>query len=363
MPGYRTALAVRVMAALGFCLLFNIALFAQDPNFYIYLGFGQSNMAGAGDIETQDKTVDARFQMMAPQDCPSLNRSIGKWYSAVPPLWGCPSGGLGPCDYFGRTMVQKLSSPIKVGVIVIGIPGCDIRMFHKTDNKGLEAYTYNYIPSKYNSSGYAWLVDLAKLAQKDGVIKGFLVHQGETMPDSLTWPQLVKSIYDSLMIDLKLTPSKIPLLAGEVLYKNAGGVADTHNIYIHKLPGVLPNSYIISASGLAGKDQYHFTAASERIFGARYADTMLMAQQKITNSKTTIPVSRQTMHPVRYASGAVWITLQESFTYTITGLNGVVLESGVGKAAQSVGSHIAAGAYFLSVTGKTMRFTEKIIRT
>lgn len=35
---------------------------APDPNFHIYLAFGQSNMEGQGDIGQQDKTVDERFQ-------------------------------------------------------------------------------------------------------------------------------------------------------------------------------------------------------------------------------------------------------------------------------------------------------------
>jgi hypothetical protein len=37
----------------------------QDPNFHIYLCFGQSNMEGHGPIEAQDLTpaVDLRFQV------------------------------------------------------------------------------------------------------------------------------------------------------------------------------------------------------------------------------------------------------------------------------------------------------------
>jgi uncharacterized membrane protein len=41
-------LAVTIMAP---------ASFAQDPNFYIFLAFGQSNMDGAGTIESQDRDV------------------------------------------------------------------------------------------------------------------------------------------------------------------------------------------------------------------------------------------------------------------------------------------------------------------
>ena len=35
-----------------------------NPNFHIYLAFGQSNMDGAGEIEDQDLIVSERFKMM-----------------------------------------------------------------------------------------------------------------------------------------------------------------------------------------------------------------------------------------------------------------------------------------------------------
>jgi hypothetical protein len=342
-----------------FFLLSGVPIFAQDPNFHLYLGFGQSNMAGAGAIETQDKTVDSRFQMMAPQDCSDLTRSIGKWYAAIPPLWGCPSGGLGPCDYFGRTMVKNLPSPIKIGVIVIGIPGCDIRLFDKKNSQGLEAYTYDYIPAKYNKSAYAWLVDLAKLAQKDGVIKGFLLHQGETMPDSDKWPGQVKAVYDSLIADLKLDPSHTPLLAGEMLYQNKGGACGSHNTTVAKLPSVIPNSYVISASGLSGKDTYHFDAAGERTFGARYAEKML-SLEPTAGKKDNLATSNQTLRSFIYKNGAVKIKLSGKFSYRITNVCGALIEAGNGSGILSTGTNLTPGIYFLSVGHTTGCFTDKI---
>lgn len=44
---------------------------SQDPNFNIYLCFGQSNMEGNTRIETQDTIgVNKRFQVMVAVDCP-----------------------------------------------------------------------------------------------------------------------------------------------------------------------------------------------------------------------------------------------------------------------------------------------------
>jgi hypothetical protein len=44
-----------------------------DPNFHVYLAFGQSNMEGFPGIEQQDKIgVDKRFQMLAAVDFAAL---------------------------------------------------------------------------------------------------------------------------------------------------------------------------------------------------------------------------------------------------------------------------------------------------
>ena len=153
-----------------------------DPNFYVFLCFGQSNMDGAGRIEQQDRTVDERFQVMAAMEMPNLDREKGEWYPAAPPL--CRArGGLGPADYFGRTLVANLPEKVKVGVINVAVPGCKIELFEK-DTFGDYAATapswmIGFIKG-YNDNPYQTLVDLGKLAQKDGVIKGILLHQGES---------------------------------------------------------------------------------------------------------------------------------------------------------------------------------------
>src|SRR5436309_11681871 len=86
---------------------------AQDPKFYIFLCFGQSNMEGAGRIEEQDKTVDERLQVLEAVDAPNLGRKKGSWYPAVPPLCRGRTG-LCPADYFGRTMVASLPKDVRV---------------------------------------------------------------------------------------------------------------------------------------------------------------------------------------------------------------------------------------------------------
>jgi len=254
-------------------------VFSQDPKFYIYLCFGQSNMEGAGAIETVDKTVDSRFKVMEAVDCSNLGRTKGKWYTAVPPLTRCWTG-LSPVDYFGRTMIANLPADIKVGVINVSVGGCKIELFDKINYTSyLSTVTEDWfknIVAEYSGNPYARLVEMAKLAQKDGVIKGILLHQGESNTGDSQWSTKVKGVYNNLIADLGLDPTKVPLLAGEVVNADQGGICASMNTIIAKLPQTIPNSYVISSSKCTdGADNLHFNSAGYRKFGTRYAIKML----------------------------------------------------------------------------------------
>ena len=73
-----------------------------DPNFQIYLCFGQSNMEGIAAIEDIDRTgVNPRFMAMYAVDDEKAGWKKGQWHTAVPPQ-ARPDTGLTPVDYFGR---------------------------------------------------------------------------------------------------------------------------------------------------------------------------------------------------------------------------------------------------------------------
>lgn len=252
--------------------------FAQDPNFYIYLCFGQSNMEGAGRVEEQDKAVDERFVVLEAVDASNLGREKGKWYPAVPPL--CRSRtGIGPADYFGRTMVAHLPKDVRVGVVNVAVAGCKIELFDK-DNYQAYASTapgwMTNIIKEYDGNPYQRLVEMGKLAQKDGVIKGILLHQGESNTNDKQWPDKVKRVYGNLLKDLGLKPEAVPLLAGEVVNADQQGACASMNKIIAELPKTIPTAHVISSAGCAcGRDRLHFTTAGYREFGRRYAEAML----------------------------------------------------------------------------------------
>lgn len=260
-------------------LLLGINCFSQDQNFHIYLCFGQSNMEGNARIEAQDSvSVDPRFQIMETIDCPNLNRTKGNWYTAVPPLCRCRTG-LTPADYFGRTLVANLPEEVKVGVINVSIGGCKIELFDKDNYQTYMETAPDWMKGmvkEYDGNPYGRLVEMAKLAQKDGVIKGILLHQGESNTNDTLWTRKVKVVYDNLLADLNLKPENVPLLAGELVNTDQGGACASMNKIIATLPQTISNSYIIPSEGCPGKpDHLHFTAEGYRILGKRYAAQML----------------------------------------------------------------------------------------
>ena len=271
----------------GFILL-NLSAFSQNKKFYIYLCIGQSNMEGnARQFEAQDSIVDPRFKVMETIDCPNLNRTKGSWYTAVPPLCRCNTG-LTPSDYFGKTMVANLPKNITVGVINVAIGGCKIELFDKDNYQAYAETAPSWMKNmikEYDGNPYARLVEMAKLAQKDGVIKGILLHQGESNTNDTLWTKKVKVVYDNLMKDLKLNPKKTPLLAGETVNADQGGACASMNKIIATLPKTIPNSFVISSAGCPSiNDHLHFTVSGYRELGKRYAVQMLsILGYKITN--------------------------------------------------------------------------------
>lgn len=268
-------------------LLVTSGVFAQkhkpDPKFHIYLCFGQSNMEAGARPEKQDSgKVDSRFQMLATVDNPKLEREMGNWYVAEPPI-NRPENNMGPVDWFGRTMVANMPEDYRVGVINVSVAGAKIELWEKDTYKtyldSAEIWMQN-ICKQYDGNPYQRLVDMAKITQKDGVIKGILIHQGESNSTDPDWPNKVKAIYKNLMKDLKLKPKNVPLLAGELKSKEENGVCYPFNTEIlPNLKTAVPNSYIISSKGVKGvSDQFHFNTTGMRELGRRYAVKMLEIQ-------------------------------------------------------------------------------------
>lgn len=260
---------------------------APDPNFHIYLCFGQSNMEGNARPEAQDyEGVSQRFQVLSAVDFPKYGTKQGEWRTAVPPL-ARPETGLTPVDYFGRTMVANTPDDVRIGVVVVAVGGCKIALF---DKRGCRDYVKREAPDwmqgpirAYGGNPYERLLTLARQAQQQGVIKGVLLHQGESNNTDPQWPVAVKRVYTTLLKDLGLRAEQVPLIAGETVNADHGGTCAAHNAQIARLPQVIPTAHTVSSAQLpCAFDRLHFSALGYRILGERYAKQVLALEGKDT---------------------------------------------------------------------------------
>ncbi|MDR0301026.1 MAG: sialate O-acetylesterase [Treponema sp.] len=269
---------------------------------HIYIAFGQSNMQGPGKIEAQDKAdISDRFQILnvVPAVYNGKYRGVGQWCKAVPPLiipdaniinWkGLPTG-LSPVDYFGRTLTENTPENIIIGVIAVASGDLGLAAFAK-DNATVMKY-YNTTASSTAKQGmdnfgrkmYTRIIDMAKIAQKNGEIKGIIVHQGESGVDNKSgvgWGDLLKLIYDDMLSDLGLEPNSIPILAGQTF---GGGSGNTNgDLNADKIKQFIPKAEVISSVGCDGRlepdgvsiDNIHFGTTGLRELGKRYGAKML----------------------------------------------------------------------------------------
>ena len=260
---------------------------AQDPNFHIYLCFGQSNMEGNARYEDKDmEDVNPRFVSMATMDDTKLGWKKGEWHTAIPPLCR-PYTGLTPADYFGRKMVERLPENVKVGVINVAVGGCDIALFDKVNYGAYLEKQPEWMKNmcrEYDNNPYARLIELARKAQKDGVIKGILMLQGETNTGQQDWPLKVKNVYENILSDLSLDSNSVPLYAGEVVGEDVGGRCASHNPVINRLPEVIPSAHVVSSKGCpCATDSLHYSAEGYRILGKRFAEKVLSVEHGFKN--------------------------------------------------------------------------------
>jgi enterochelin esterase-like enzyme len=250
-----------------------------DPNFYIFLCFGQSNMEGNARPEAVDlESPGPRFLLMPAVDFPNKGRKMGEWCEASAPLCR-PNTGLTPADWFGRTMVASTPENIKIGVIHVAIGGIDIKGFLPDS---IENYAKNKAPqwmkgmlAAYDNNPYERLVTLAKKAQKDGVIKGILMHQGETNTGDPKWAGMVKQVYENLCGDLQLKPEEVNLYVGNIVQAGGKGVCIGCKKQIDELPNTIHTSQVISSDDCSnGPDRLHFDAAGYRELGCRYGEAV-----------------------------------------------------------------------------------------
>ena len=248
---------------LGFATFVN----GQLPNipkedFHLYLLAGQSNMAGRGKVEAQDKKEYSRLLM--------LNKGQ-TWVPAVSPMHFDKSiAGVGPGRSFGLAMMEQ-NPDVVIGLIPCAAGGSAIE---------------TWVPGGYHgqTKSHPWddAIQRTKIAMKDGVLKGILWHQGESDANEARSGKYEERLHDVIArFRAEFNAPNLPFVAAQM------GKFKPWNKYkvvvdrIHrKLPHKVENTDIVSVDGLKHKGDFlHFSAAGSRELGQRYATAMLGLQK------------------------------------------------------------------------------------
>ena len=261
----------RLPFLLGLIAAVSNPLKAADPvdppakeKFHLYLLIGQSNMAGRGTVEDEDKEPHPRVM--------TLNKD-GAWVPAVDPLHtDKPAAGVGLGKTFGIMMAEKDPS-VTIGLIPCAHGGSPIDAWQPG---------VFYPPTK----GHPWddMVTRTQLALRSGVLKGILWHQGESDSGA---PETANA-YEAKLHDLikrlrtQFNAPEVPFVCGQMgIFSELPWNADKQLVdKAHRdLPSKVPQSGFANAEGFHHRgDKVHFDSPSYREFGKRYAAEMIRLQ-------------------------------------------------------------------------------------
>ena len=223
-------------------------------------------MAGRGPLDAESKAVNPRIVMLD---------STNQWVPATDPVhFDKPKVvGVGPAISFAKAMLGR-GSKQTIGLIPAALGGSPIEVWQPN-----AVYLKKFHP-------YDDALARARLAMRQGTLKGIIWHQGESDNDSLhvaVYLEKIAALINRFRTDLQ--QPNLPFVAGEIGYFNK---ADYFNRIINQLPEKVPFTAVVSARGLSDKgDELHFDTASARELGKRYAVAMkaLQAPEKPEESK------------------------------------------------------------------------------
>lgn len=263
----RMKLKVRPLLGLV-CLFAASSVEGADPgmnlpskeNFYLFLLAGQSNMAGRGIIEDSDQVPHPRILALSKD---------GKWRPAVAPIhFDKTVAGVGLATSFAEAIAEKYPH-VTIGLIPAACGGSPISSW---EPGGYHTQT--------KSHPYDDAIARARVAMKDGILKGILWHQGES-----DGKQGLSEVYEERLQDLferfrrELNAPDVPIVLGQLGKFPAKPwndyrmmVNDAHIAIAKKMPKI---EFVPSDGLTPNSDIVHFDSKSLRIFGKRYAEAFL----------------------------------------------------------------------------------------
>ncbi len=219
----------------------------------LFLLIGQSNMAGRGKPEAQDKVTDPRIWMM--------NQEMN-WVPAKDPVhFDKPIAGVGLASEFARTLVAR-EPQIKIGLIPCAMGGSKLDEWIADGELFTNAVTRTCA------------------AMKNGTLTGILWHQGEADSNAdkvATYAARFAPMIAQLRA--RLHAQTVPVVMGELVQSRPENAA--FNAALPAISAAVPNCDWVSSQGLEDRgDKLHFSPASYRELGRRYAAKFLEMEKE-----------------------------------------------------------------------------------
>ena len=240
----------------SFLLVMSLAAFGQDMDLFLLIG--QSNMAGRGAVEAEDKVPHPRVFTLTKEET---------WAPAVEPIHFDRPDRLG--TGLGRTfgiVLANMAPGKKIGLIPAAMGG-----------SALDEW-------KPGGKLYTDAVRRAKAAMKSGKLRGILWHQGEADSSKLELIRSYQARWLAVMESLRAELGDVPIVVGELgqfLYTREKDyqMARLINEQLAMLAVNGKRVAFVSSQGLGHKgDVLHFDSAGLREFGRRYAHAFLMLE-------------------------------------------------------------------------------------
>lgn len=246
----------------------------NDVGFDIVLLIGQSNMAGHSTTNQFDALIDFTDPRILQR--PPVGTYANQLIQANDPLWHHDrqsQGAIGLGMSFARDYVQTVMPNRELILLPQANGGTGL----------ISSPRWNPTNDLYTSAVINTNAILA--ANPNNRLVGILWHQGENDVNyrKTTYISLLDNMINTMRS--QITGARdVPFLLGELAPTWVSGNPHRQAIQeaIQETPQRLPNTFVVSSSGLAVDGTgIHFTGASFRTFGSRYASTLYNARRNV----------------------------------------------------------------------------------
>ena len=233
--------------------------------FRIVVLAGQSNMAGRGFVEEEDRAPIPRVFM--------LDRE-GRWVPAVEPVhYDKPTAGVGPGREFARMLVES-NPEIAVGLVPTACGGSSV-----------DDWSPGVFFKQTNSYPYDDAIARTKRALEDGTLEAILWRQGESDASEEKagqYEEKLLRLFDNLRREFNAP--NVPILIGELALPDENKCAQAlREAQLSVAERAQPAAFVSADGVVLNPDKIHFDRKSQIEQGRRF----FYALERIKQEKTS----------------------------------------------------------------------------